>query len=255
MLMAARTTRTCLKKTTLLMALGISSSVAFAQNPKAAPYQVNVEVNFPKGDETGRTIYFVYQQNGLQKTDSTLVENNKCSFSGTADIVIKTSLQFTRPNSTPEPALDPNTLSLYLTPGTIDVKATGFLMRAKVTGSPVQDEYAAFVQKFSRFDRAITMASRRKRSLSKNDTLKLRIVNKTLDSAQNVKMNELCLFLDANIAKPYAPEALLMYLRTKGSSLDPAKAEAYLKQLPDEQRRSAGGLEAEKMIADLKKHQ
>lgn len=237
-----------------LVTLGLLPFVTFAQTQKTSTYQINAEVNFPKGDETGRKIYFAYQQNGKQKLDSAIVTNNKCSFSGTADIAVKASLQFTKPNATPEPALDPNTLSLYLANGVIDVKATGFLMRAKVVGSPVQYEYAAFIQKYSKWDRTITSANRRKRSLGKTDTLKLQAINKTIDSTQNIKMNELCLFLNQDIAKPYAIEAILMYLRAKGSSLDVNKAELYFKQLPAEQQQSASGQDIEKMITDLKKH-
>ncbi|MGZ3757069.1 MAG: DUF4369 domain-containing protein [Mucilaginibacter sp.] len=239
---------------TLLVTLGLLPVIALTQQPKTVPYQLNAEVNFPKGDETGRKIYFVYQQNGRQKTDSTIIANNKCSFSGMADITIKASLQLTKPNATPEPALDPNTLSLYLNNGLTDVKATGFLSRAQVVGSPVQDEYAAFMKKYGKWDRPIVSAGRRKRNLAKTDTLKLKAINKTLDSLQNLKMADLSAFLNEGIAKPYAIEALLMYLKAKGSSLDTGKAEGYFKQLPREQQQSAGGLEAEKIIADLKKH-
>jgi hypothetical protein len=241
-------------KSTLLLALGLLPVIVFAQQSKTVPYQLNAEVNFPKGDETGRKIYFVYQQNGKQKTDSTIINDNKCTFSGTADIAIKTSLQFTKPNATPEPALDPNTLSLYLNNGLTDVKATGFLSRAQVTGSPMQDEYAAFIKKYSKWDRPIVSAGRRKRNLAKTDTLKLKAINKTLDSLQNLKMNDLCTFLDEGLYKPYAVEAILMYLKAKGSSLDAGKAGGYFKQLPEEQQHSADGREAEKIIADLEKH-
>ena len=227
--------------------------IGFAQD-KAMPYHLDVEVNFPKGDETGRTLYFVYQQSGKLKTDSAIINNNKCTFSGTANIAIKTSLQFTKPGSTPEPALDPNTLSLYLSNGLTAVKATGFLSRAQVTGSVMQDEYAAFIKKYGRWDRILTQAGRRKRNLAKTDTLKLKAITKTIDSVQNIKMAELCLFLDDNIAKPYAVEAILMYLRAKGSSLDVRKAGAYYNMLAYEQKHSADGLEVEKMIADVKKH-
>jgi len=228
--------------------------IIFAQKQETTPYQLNGEVNFPKGDETGRKIYFVYQQNGEQKTDSTLISNNKFSFSGTADIAIKASLQFTKPNTTPEPDLDPNTLLLYLNNGLTDVKASGFLSRAQVVGSQVQDEYAAFKQKYSKWDRPLRSAVRRKRSLDKGDSLKLRSANKSIDSIQNLKMNELCIFLNEEIAKPFAVEAILMYLKAKGSSLDEHKAEQYFKQLPEDQKHSADGQEAEKIIADLKKH-
>ncbi len=239
---------------TILLVLGLLPITTFAQKRTTAPYQVNGEVNFPQGDETGRKIFFVYQQNGQQKTDSTLINNNKFNFSGTADIAIKASLQFTKPYATPEPALDPNTLAFYLNNGLTDVKATGFLSRAKVVGSPVQDEYAAFMQKYSKWDRTLTSAGRRKRSLGKNDSVKLKAINKTIDSVQNLKMDDLCLFLNEGIAKPYAVGAILMYLKAKGSSLDVDKAEKYFKQLPEEQQHSADGQEAEKIIADLKKH-
>ena len=72
-------------KSILLVILWLLPFIVFAQKQETAPYQLNGEVNFPKGDETGRKIYFVYQQNGKQKIDSTLISNNKCSFSGTAD--------------------------------------------------------------------------------------------------------------------------------------------------------------------------
>jgi len=238
----------------LLIFCGLLPAIAFAQK-QASPYTLNAEVNFPKGDETGRTLYFVYQQNGELKTDSAIITNNKCTFNGRADLMVKTSLQFTKPNSTPEPALDPNSLSLYLNNGLTNVKATGFLSRAQVTGSAMQDEYAAFIKKYSRWDRTLTQAGRRKRNLPKTDTLRLKAVNKTIDSVQNIKMAELCLFLNNNIGKPYAVEAILMYLKAKGSSLDVHKANDYYSQLADEQKHSADGLEVEKTIADIKKHQ
>jgi len=236
-----------------LATLALFPLITLAQKQTAAAYQLNGEVNFPKGDETGRKIYFVYQQNGKQKIDSALIANNKFSFSGIADISVKTSLQFTKPFATPEPALDPNTLALYLNNGLVDVKASGFLSRAQVTGSPVQDEYTAFTQKYSRLDRTITGANRRKRSLAKNDSLKLKAISKTIDSAQNAKMNELCLFLNQDIAKPYAVQALLMYLRANGSSLDVNKAENYFKRLPENQQRSVDGQDIEKLMADIRK--
>jgi len=238
-------------KLTPLLALFFLPLIIFAQQENA--YHVNGEVNFPKGDETGRNIYFVYQQNGKQKIDSTLINNNKFSFSGMADITVKASLQFTRPYATPEPALDPNTLSFYLNNGLTTVKATGFLSRAQVVGSPVEDGYIAFLQRFSKWDRPLTSFGRRKRSLGKNDTLKLRAVNKSVDSVQNIKMNELLVFLNEDITKPYAVEAILMYLRAKGSSLDMGKAETYFKQLPENEKQSADGQEVAKIIADLKK--
>jgi len=238
----------------LLITLGLSPFILFAQKQETSTYQLNAEVNFPKGDETGRKIYFVYQKNGKQKTDSTLISNNKFSFSGTSDIAIRTSLQFTKPYATPEPDLDPNTLSLYLNNGLTEVKATGFLSRAQVVGSALQDEYTAFKKKYTKWDMPIIFAGRRKRSLGKNDSLKLQSINKSLDSIQNLKMNELCLFLNEGIAKPYAVEAILMYLKTKGSSLDVSKADLYFKQLPEDQQQSAEGQQAEVIIADLKKH-
>jgi len=237
-----------------LVILGLLPLTIFAQKQQTTPYQLKGEVNFPKGDETGRKIYFVYQQNGQLKTDSALINNNKFSFNGTADIAIKTILQFTKPNTTPEPDTDPNTLILYLNSGLTDVKAKGFLSRAQVTGSPVQEEYIAFTRKYSKWDRLLRSTDRRRRNLDKKDLLKLQSLNKSIDSLQNLKMNDLSAYLSENTSKPFAIEAILMYLKSKGSSLDEHKIEQYFIQLPEDQKRSVYGQEAQKMIADLKKH-
>ncbi|WP_316837748.1 DUF4369 domain-containing protein [Pedobacter nutrimenti] len=237
-----------------LVILGLLPLTMFAQKQQTAPYQLKGEVNFPKGDETGRKIYLVYQQNGQLKTDSALINNNKFSFNGTADIAIKTILQFTKPNTTPEPDTDPNTLILYLNKGLTDVKATGFLSRAQVTGSPVQEEYIAFTRKYSKWDRLLRSTDRRRRNLDKKDLLKLQSLNKSIDSLQNLKMNDLSAYLNESTAKPFAIESILMYLKAKGSSLDEHKIEQYFDQLPEDQKRSVYGQEAQKMIADLKKH-
>ncbi|WP_443936734.1 DUF4369 domain-containing protein [Pedobacter sp. MW01-1-1] len=210
------------------------------------------KVNFPIYDQSNRQIYFLYQQHGVSVIDSTLIKNNTFSFSKNLDIQVKTELQFTKPNTSPNAAADPNVLNFFTSKGTVEVAASGYLGRAKVTGSAMQDEYVAFKKTYLKMDTTLRLLGWKKKGTKTTDTAKMAAVEKQIDSVRNQKMNSLLNFLAKDNQKPYAADAILMYLRTNGSSLDLAKAQMHFDALPPAQKQSTEGKEIVKEIADLR---
>lgn len=221
----------------------------FAQDVKV---NLKGEVNFPDYDKSSRTIYLIYQKAGKSILDSTLVKQNKFVFNATFNPDIKVKLQFTKPGTSPNAAADPNVLSLFVSQGEVTVKATGYLGRGKVAGSAMHNEYIAFKKPYLKIDTSLRLLGWKKRRVKENDSLKMKAVDKEIDSARNAKMNLLTSFLDQNITKPYAPEAILMYLRANGSSLDLKKAQQYFDNLPIAQKQSEEANDIIKAIADKK---
>ncbi|WP_443937720.1 peptide-N-glycosidase F-related protein [Pedobacter sp. MW01-1-1] len=220
-----------------------------AQQIKTVASQLNIELNFPKADETGRKIYLSYMQFGQPKLAVLTLQKNKVSFSEKVDVNMKASLQTTKPNTTPEPALDPNTITFYFQEGLTTIKTPGNLGRATIEGSAIQAEYEVFKKKYTQIDRRILRFGWAKRGLKPSDSLKVKAINHGIDSIQNEKMDELCAFLETNTSKPYATEAILMYLTAKGSSLNLEKAKGYFNRVPEEQKKSLDGVEISRILS------
>lgn len=223
--------------------------IGFAQDVKV---QLKGEINFPDYDKSSRVIYFTYQKSGRSILDSTIVKNNSFLFNTILNPAVKVKLQFTKPGTSPNFIADPNILNLFVGKGEVTVKATGYLGRAKVFGSAMHDEYTNFKKTYLKIDTSLRLLGWKKKRVKANDTLKMNAVNKEIDSVRNTKMNLLSSFLDQNITKPYAPEAILMYLRANGSSLNLEKAQQYFDKLPTAQKQSAEGNDIVKEIADLR---
>lgn len=232
-----------------LFILGILPIFSEAQNSNIVHFKIDAQVNFPDNDQTGRKIYFLYEEKERQKLDSTIITKNRFTFEGEANKNIRASLLFTKPDNSPEPLTDPNTLDFYLTAGTIYIKTLGNLNRAEITGSPLQVEYEAFKNRFKKIDFSIRAIGWRKRGLT--DSLMLNTYNLKIDSLQQIKRQALSGFLDSNITKPYAPEALLMFINTKESNENLRKAKLYYENFSEEQKLSPDGAEIKKKITAL----
>ncbi|MGF7232413.1 DUF4369 domain-containing protein [Arachidicoccus sp.] len=235
-----------------ILLLVIFPMIAFPQKENVVPFKLIARVNFPSYDATGRCVYFQYQLEGKTIIDSVIIKNNLFSFSGKADVTVKAALQFTRPNSSPEPESDPNLLSLYLSKGIINIHAEGNLGRAIVTGSHIQKEYIAFKKKYIKIDRFVRVMGWHKRGLNTKDSLSLQSINSRIDSAQQVKRNDLANFLDKNIKKPYAVEAILMYLKAGATAKDAPKAEHYFNAVSEDEKLSTDGRAVTKILNEFK---
>ncbi|MCZ4245196.1 DUF4369 domain-containing protein [Pedobacter punctiformis] len=234
----------------LILTISLLPFLCFAQEVKT---QLNAKINFPEYDKSSRLIYFIYQQKDKSIIDSTWIRDNTFTFNKSLSPNVKVKLLFTKPGTSPNQAADPNILNFFVKEGTVNVDATGYLGRAKVTGVPVQDEYTAFKKVYLKIDTSLRLLGWKKKRTKVTDTLKMKIVDGQIDSARNAKMSLLCTFLDQNLNKPYAPDALLMYLKANGSTLNLDKADQYFSKLPVEQQKSVDGSDIIKEIADLRK--
>mgnify|MGYP003575926051 CR=1 FL=1 len=231
-----------------LLLFSLLPIMGLAQDVKV---KLSGEINFPDYDKSSRIIYFVYQQNGKSIIDSTLVKNNAFAFSTNLNQNVKVKLQFTKPGTSPNAIADPNILNLFVSGGAVKVKASGYLGRAQVAGSAMHDEYVAFKKTYLKIDTSLRLLGWKKKRVKATDTLKMKAVDEEIDSVRNAKMNRLASFLDQHIGKPYAAEAILMYLRASGSTLNLGKAQQYFDNLPEAQKQSAEGNDITKEIASI----
>ncbi|HEY5391182.1 MAG TPA: DUF4369 domain-containing protein, partial [Hanamia sp.] len=67
-----------------LFILGILPIFSEAQNSNIVDFKIDAQVNFPNDDQTGREIYFLYEEKKRQKLDSTIITNNRFTFEGKA---------------------------------------------------------------------------------------------------------------------------------------------------------------------------
>ncbi|WP_316804649.1 DUF4369 domain-containing protein [Pedobacter nototheniae] len=233
----------------LILTFSLLPFLCFAQEVRT---QIIGKINFPEDDKSSRLIYFVYQLKNQSILDSTLVKNNAFTFDKSLSPNVKVKLLFTKPGTSPNQAADPNILNFFVKEGTVHVNATGYLGRAKVTGVPMQDEYAAFKKVYLKIDTNLRLLGWKKKRTKATDPIKMKAVDGQIDSARNAKMKLLATFLDQDINKPYAPDAILMYLKANGSTLNLDKAQAYFNKLPMEQQKSVDGHDIIKEIADIK---
>jgi hypothetical protein len=240
-----------MKRYLLLLLTGISTTGLMAQKNNDVPFQLQGLVNLPGYDSTNRAIYFSYQKNGKEVLDSAVIKDNKFSFRSTADVDIKASLQFTKPNTSPNAAADPNSLSLYLSKGVVSVSAKGYLRKAIITGSVVNDDYMAFKKPYLKLDTSLRLLGWKKRSVKAGDAIGAKNVDAQIDSVKNLKLVQLSDFLSKNIAKPYAAEALLMYVSTDGSALSAGKAQQFFDRLPAKQKTTKLGKEITTALSKL----
>lgn len=241
-----------MKKFLLLLLTGISSTGLMAQKSTDVPFQLQGTVNLPNYDSASRAIYFTFQKNGKEVLDSAVIKDNKFSFRNTADVDIKASLQFTKPNTSPNAAADPNSLSLYLSKGLVNVDAKGYLRKSIISGSVVNNDYMAFKKPYLKLDTSLRLLGWKKRRVKADDTIRVKIVDAEIDSVKNLKLVQLSEFLSKNITKPYAPEALLIYVSTDGSAFNVNKAQQFFDQLPAKQKTAALGKEISAALSKLK---
>jgi hypothetical protein len=241
-----------MKKYLLLLLTGISSTGLMAQKNIDIPFQLEGTVNLPSYDSANRAIYFIYQKNGKDVLDSAVIKDNKFSFRSTADVDIKALLQFTKPNTSPNKAADPNSLSLYLSKGLVNVSAKGYLRKAIISGSVVNDDYMAFKKPYLKLDTSLRLLGWKKRRVKAGDTISGKIVDVEIDSVKNLKLVQLSEFLSKNITKPYAAEALLIYVSTDGAAFNVNKAQQFFDQLPAKQKTTTLGKEITTALAKLK---
>ena len=241
-----------MKKYLLLLLTGISSTGLMAQKNTDVPFQLQGTVNLPSYDSANRAIYFTYQKNGKEVLDSAVIKDNKFSFRSTADVDIKASLQFTKPNTSPNAAADPNSLSLYLSKGLVNVNAKGYLRKSIISGSVVNTDYTAFKKPYLKLDTSLRLLGWKKRRVKAEDTISGKIVDAEIDSVKNLKLAQLSEFLSKNITKPYAAEALLIYVSTDGSTFNVNKAQQFFDQLPAKQKTTTLGKEITTSLSKLK---
>ena len=234
----------------LILTFSLLPVLCFAQGVRT---QINGKINFPEYDKSSRLIYFVYQLKDQSILDSTWIKNNAFTFDKNLSPNVKVKLLFSKPGTSPNQAADPNILNFFVKEGSVNVDATGYLGRAKVTGVPMQEEYVIFKKVYLKIDTNLRLLGWKKKRTKATDSLKMKAVDNEIDSVRNAKMKLLVTFLDQNISKPYAPDAIFMYLKANGSTLDLAKAEGYFNSLPVEQQKSADGNDIVKEIADLRK--
>lgn len=244
-----------MKKYLLLLLIAISSTGLMAQKNTDVPFQLQGTVNLPSYDSANRAIYFTFYKNGKEVLDSAIIKNNKFSFKDVADIDIKASLQFTKPNTSPNAAADPNSLSLYLSKGLVNVSAKGYLRKSIISGSVVNNDYMIFKKPYLKLDTSLRLLGWKKRRVKAEDTVRGKNVDAEIDSVKNLKLAQLSEFLSKNIAKPYAAEALLMYVSTDGSAFDANKAKQFFDRLPAKQKNAALGKEITTALAKLAEKQ
>ncbi|WP_029276997.1 peptide-N-glycosidase F-related protein [Pedobacter borealis] len=240
-----------MKRYLLLLLIAISSTGLMAQKNADVPFQLQGTVNLPNYDSANRAIYFTFQKNGKSVLDSVIIKDNKFSFKGVADIDIKASLQFTKPNTSPNAAADPNSLSLYLSKGLVNVSAKGYLRKSIISGSVVNNDYMIFKKPYLKLDTSLRLLGWKKRRVKAEDTLRGKSVDAEIDSVKNLKLAKLSEFLSKNITKPYAAEALLMYVSTDGSAFDANKAQQFFDRLPAKQKNAALGKEITTALTKL----
>ncbi len=240
-----------MKKYLLLLLIAISSTGLMAQKNTDVPFQLQGKVNLPDYDSANRAIYFTFQRNGKEVLDSAIIKDNKFSFKGLADIDIKTSLQFTKPNTSPNAAADPNSLSLYLSKGLVNVSAKGYLRKSVISGSAVNNDYMIFKKPYLKLDTSLRLLGWKKRRVKADDTVRGKNVDAEIDSVKNLKLAQLSEFLSKNITKPYAAEALLMYVSTDGSAFNINKAQQFFDRLPAKQKSAALGREITTALSKL----
>ncbi|NQX37887.1 Peptide-N-glycosidase F, N terminal [Pedobacter steynii] len=241
-----------MKKYLLLLLTGISSTGLMAQKNIDVPFQLQGTVNLPAYDSANRAIYFTYHRNGKDVLDSAVIKDNKFSFRSTADVDIKALLQFTKPNTSPNTAADPNSLNLYLYKGLVTVTAKGYLRKAIISGSVVNDDYMVFKKPYLKLDTSLRLLGWKKRRVKAEDTIRGKSVDVEIDSVKNLKLAQLSEFLSKNITKPYAAEALLIYVSTDGSAFNVNKAQQFFDQLPAKQKNATLGKEITNALTRLK---
>lgn len=240
-----------MKKYLLLLLIGISSTGLMAQKNIDVPFLLQGTVNLPGYDSANRAIYFTYQKNGKEVLDSAVIKSNKFSFKSTADVDIKASLQFTKPNTSPNAVADPNSLSLYLSKGLVNVNAKGYLRKSIISGSVVNTDYMAFKKPYLKLDTSLRLLGWKKKRVKAEDTIRGKAVDAEIDSVKNLKLAQLSAFLTKNITKPYAAEALLIYVSTDGSAFNINKAQQFFDQLPAKQKNTTLGKEITTALSKL----
>lgn len=122
-------------KKTLLAAIAILPFAAFAQKP----FTINGAV---KGLKTGDKIYLVYQGDGKNITDSTIVANGTFAFKGTVANPTQGSLYLNKNPFVTRPAAGEKLdgLMVYVEPVNIKLTAADSLKNATITGSQVNDD-------------------------------------------------------------------------------------------------------------------
>ncbi|WP_316817243.1 peptide-N-glycosidase F-related protein [Pedobacter nyackensis] len=191
------------------------------------------------------------KKNGKEVLDSAIIKENKFSFRSTADVDIKASLQFTKPNTSPNAAADPNSLSLYLSKGLVNVSAKGYLRKSVISGSIVNSEYMAFKKPYLKLDTSLRLLGWKKRRVKAEDIVRGKMVDAEIDSVKSLKLTQLSEFLSKNITKPYATEALQMYVSTDASAFNLNKAQQFFDQLPAKQKNTTSGREIKTALSKL----
>ncbi|SMD18513.1 peptide-N-glycosidase F-related protein [Pedobacter nyackensis] len=240
-----------MKRYLLLLLTGISSTGLMAQKNADVPFQLQGTVNLPSYDSANRAIYFTYQKNGKEALDSAVIKDNKFSFRSTADVDIKALLQFTKPKTSPNVAADPNSLSLYLSKGLVNISAKGYLRKSIISGSVVNNDYMAFKKPYLKLDTSLRLLGWKKKRVKAGDAIREKIVDAEIDSVKNLKLAQLSEFLSKNITKPYAAEALLIYVSTDGSAFNVNKAQQFFDQLPAKQKTTTLGKEITTALSKL----
>lgn len=240
-----------MKKYLLLLLTSIVSTGLMAQKNIDVPFQLQGTVSLPSYDSSNRLIYLNYQKNGKDVLDSAVIKDNKFTFNSVADIDIRAALQFTKPNTSPNAAADPNSLSMYLSKGTVMVNSKGYLRKAIIKGSLVNDDYTAFKAPYLKLDTALRLLGwQKKRGSAPKPGSKT--VDEKIDSVKNLKLTKLSDFLSKNITKPYAVEALQIYLNTDGSAFNVDKAQQFFNQLPAKQKTTSLGKDLSATLTRLK---
>ena len=122
-------------KKILLSAMALLPLAALAQKP----FALNGDV---KGLKTGDKIYLVYQGDGKNVTDSTIVSNGAFAFKGTLASPTQGNLFLNKNPYVNRPAQGEqlDALSIYVEPGNIKITAADSLKNASIAGSPVNDD-------------------------------------------------------------------------------------------------------------------
>ncbi|KKX47972.1 DUF4369 domain-containing protein [Sphingobacterium sp. IITKGP-BTPF85] len=241
-----------MKKYLLLLFTVLSFANVMAQKNTDVSFQLQGIVNIPTYDSTNRMIYLTYQSKGQAVLDSTVIKNNKFHFKSTADVDVRATLQFTKPNTSPNALADPNSLYLYLSQSIVNINAKGYLRKAIITGSTTNDDYMVFKKPYLKIDTALRLLGWEKRRVKPEDTNQSKIVDAKIDSVKNSKLAKLSEFLSTHITKPYAAEALQMYVSTDGSAFDLDKAQLFFDQLPKKQKIAVLGKDITASLIKLK---
>lgn len=241
-----------MNKYLMLLFIVLSFANVMAQKNTDVPFQLQGIVNIPIYDSTNRMIYLTYQSKGQAVLDSTVIKNNKFHFKSTADVDVRATLQFTKPNTSPNALADPNSLYLYLSQSIVNINAKGYLRKAIITGSTTNDDYMVFKKPYLKIDTALRLLGWEKRRVKPEDTNQSKIVDAKIDSVKNNKLAKLSEFLSTHITKSYAAEALQMYVSTDGSAFDLDKAQLFFDQLPKKQKIAVLGKDITASLIKLK---